>query len=279
MGLIINSQEVTRIELGGVEVLRIEDGQGRILYESGPKYLCFESLANGSYVGGNGRSGVTLECSTDKQNWTPWDWEVYTYLDEGDKLYVRGTNSYISTSNNLFRFQMSGSIAASGDLTTILDPDGNVTTLADYCFNSIFNGCSALTTAPDMSSVTSIGDYGCRAMFNDCTSLTTAPDMSNVATAGQWAMAGMFEGCTSLATAPDLRNLTSVGSYGCLSLYSSCSLMSTVYAPSITAWNTTNFQGWMTSVAASGTMWKPASLTIPSGRDGIPSGWTTQNYN
>lgn len=36
MGLIINSQEVTKIELGGVEVTKIEDSNGNVLYSATP---------------------------------------------------------------------------------------------------------------------------------------------------------------------------------------------------------------------------------------------------
>lgn len=278
MGLIINNQEVTRIELGGVEVTKIEDSQGNVLYEAGPKYFCLTSNQDGSYVYAQGRSGVSLECSTDKQTWTPWDWEAATYLDEGDKLYLRGTNTTLSDSSNSWYFRMSGSIAASGDITTMLDPDGSVASLPAYSFYRLFNNCPSLTTAPSMKSVTTIGNYACDAMFTECTALATLPDLDNVTTVGQWGMAGMFEGCTSLTTAPDLRNITSVGSYGCAAMYHSCSSLLTIYAPSVSSWNTTNFNGWAGSVGSGGTMWKPSALTIPTGNNGVPAGWTTQDY-
>lgn len=249
MGLLINGVEVTKIELGGVEVLRIEDGQGNVLYEaySGPDYLCFTSNQDGSYLYGNGMGSLSIECSTDRVNWTAWDWESRTNLDEGEKIYLRGTNpNGIDAS-----FTLRGSIAASGDLTTLIHPDGGVTTLPTRCFWQLFEGETALTSAPHLDSVTTVG---------------------------QWALAGTFDGCTGLVAAPDLRNVTSVGSYGCTSLYNGCTALRTIYAPSITTWNTTDFTGWVTGIGGSGVMWKPAALSIPNGNDGKPSGWSTQDY-
>ena len=251
----INGQLVTDITLAGQQVLKIEDSLGNVLYEKGPDYFCLTSQQNGSYVYGNGRSGVSLECSTDKVNWTTWDWEVYTYLNAGDKLYLRGDNPNGLTTgmvSDIWSFTMSGSFAASGDLTTLIDKDGGVTTLPDYCFRGLFSEETALSAAPHLNSVTSVG---------------------------QWSLAGMFEGCTYLSNAIYLKNITSVGSYGCASMYYGCTLLTAIYAPSVSSWNTTNFQGWVTNIGGTGVMWKPAEVSIPSGANGMPSGWTTQNYN
>ena len=83
-------------------------------------------------------------------------------------------------------------------------------------FNSMFSGCTSLTTAPvldfsnfDTSSVGSMNRmfYG---MFFGCSSLTTAPvlDLSNFDTSIVMAMNymfnSMFSGCSSLTKAPDL---------------------------------------------------------------------------
>ena len=49
------------------------------------------------------------------------------------------------------------------------------TTLADYCYSNMFNGCTALTTAPQLPATT-LADYCYRERFQNCTSLTTAPE-------------------------------------------------------------------------------------------------------
>ena len=70
--------------------------------------------------------------------------------------------------------------------------------------DSMFRGCSSLTTVPDMdtSNVTSM-----TSMFDGCSSLTTAPAMD---TSQATDMQSMFRGCSSLTTVPDMdtRNVT-----------------------------------------------------------------------
>ena len=79
-------------------------------------------------------------------------------------------------------------------LTTVPDMDTrNVTDV-----QSMFRGCSSLTTVPDMdtSQVTNM-----LSMFDGCSSLTTAPVMD---TSQATDMRSMFRGCSSLTTVPDM---------------------------------------------------------------------------
>ena len=68
------------------------------------------------------------------------------------------------------------------DLMTILPKDANnkpclpATTLANHCYNSMFQGCTALTTAPVLTATTMMEACYCN-MFYGCTALTTAPDL------------------------------------------------------------------------------------------------------
>ena len=85
--------------------------------------------------------------------------------------------------------------------------------------DSMFRGCSSLTTVPDMdtSQVTDV-----QSMFRDCSSLTTVPDMDT----GQVTnMLSMFDGCSSLTTAPvmDTSQATDMRS-----MFRGCSSLTTV---------------------------------------------------
>jgi hypothetical protein len=73
-------------------------------------------------------------------------------------------------------FVMTGKIAASGNLNTLLKADGSIVDLTgrDYCFYNMFKGCSSLTQAPELPAIT-LADYCYYCMFWDCTSLTQAP--------------------------------------------------------------------------------------------------------
>ena len=85
--------------------------------------------------------------------------------------------------------------------------------------DSMFRGCSSLTTVPDMdtSQVTDV-----QSMFRGCTSLTTVPDMD---TSQVTNMLSMFDGCSSLTTAPvmDTSQATDMRS-----MFRDCSSLTTV---------------------------------------------------
>ena len=85
--------------------------------------------------------------------------------------------------------------------------------------DSMFRGCSSLTTVPDMDTrqVTDV-----QSMFRDCSSLTTVPDMD---TRQVTDMLSMFDGCSSLTTAPvmDTSQVTDMRS-----MFRGCSSLTTV---------------------------------------------------
>ena len=74
--------------------------------------------------------------------------------------------------------------------------------LADYCYNEMFNGCTALTTAPELPAE-SLANNCYEYMFSGCTSLTTAPEL-RAATLAESCCLEMFSGCSKLTTAPEL---------------------------------------------------------------------------
>ena len=77
------------------------------------------------------------------------------------------------------------------------------TTLANYCYDSMFSGCTSLTTAPELLPATTLANYCYNYMFNGCTSLTEAPELP-ATTLAQNCYNYMFNGCTSLTEAPEL---------------------------------------------------------------------------
>ena len=76
------------------------------------------------------------------------------------------------------------------------------TTLAKYCYQYMFNGCTSLTTAPVLSATT-LAESCYNDMFKDCTSLTTAPELP-ATTLAVGCYFEMFFRCTSLTVAPVL---------------------------------------------------------------------------
>jgi hypothetical protein len=73
------------------------------------------------------------------------------------------------------------------------------TTLVDSCYREMFQGCTLLTTAPELPATTLVNGCYCY-MFRGCTLLTTAPKLP-ATTVADYCYNGMFWGCTSLNTA------------------------------------------------------------------------------
>ena len=98
--------------------------------------------------------------------------------------------------------------------------------------NFMFDGCSSLTTIPQMdtSSVSSM-EY----MFRDCASLTTVPQLN---TSSVSSMRGMFDGCSSLTTVPQLDTSSATNLSG---MFRGCSSLTTV--PQLDTSSATNLSG------------------------------------
>ena len=81
-------------------------------------------------------------------------------------------------------------------------PELPATTLATSCYESMFQGCTALTSAPELPATT-LASYCYLSMFQDCTALTSAPELP-ATTLASYCYYYMFQGCTALTTAPEL---------------------------------------------------------------------------
>ena len=157
----------------------------------------------------------TLEYSTDKLNWTTWNGTAIS--SAGHNLYLRGTgNTKITGGTGSFRFVFTGTdalkIACEGNIENLLDYEtvsaGGHPTMADYCYSQMFLGCTALTSAPELSATTlAINCY--EYMFYGCTALTTAPALP-ATTLAVVCYNSMFNRCTSLVTAPSVLPATTL---------------------------------------------------------------------
>ena len=187
----------------------------------------------------------------------------------------------------------------SGCTSLTTAPELPATTLIYLCYGSMFSGCTSLTTAPELPATTLVSQcYD--SMFHGCTSLTTAPELPATTLASQ-CYNNMFHGCTSLTTAPELPATTLI--YKCYgSMFSNCTSLTT--APELPATTLVNqcyssmFSGcthlnyikmlvtdisesnglgyWLEDVAVTGTFVKAEGVEIPSGKSGIPNGWTVE---
>ena len=215
-----------------------------ITITTGPKLdepLCFTAVQTNSTVHLDkvgSPNAIFLETSTDGSTWTDYYWtdntgDTLTLANVGDKVYMRAKteNQTIgSSSSNYYQFVMTGKIAASGNVQTLLKADGSRTDAPAHCYFNMFYGCSSLTTAPTLPATT-LASSCYSNMFYGCTSLTIAPDLPATTLAGA-CYYNMFASCSSLTIAPDLPATTlAKNCYG--SMFSGCTALTT--APALSA--------------------------------------------
>jgi hypothetical protein len=220
---------------------------------------------------------VSLEYSTGGA------WSTYTIGTEitltsaGDYIKFRGDNSTFSTASSYYyRFVMSGTIAASGNVMSLVDSTCKSLTIpCDYCFRYLFRNCTSLTTAPALPATT-MTTYCYYGMFSGCTALTTAPALP-ATTLATYCYYYMFYGCSKLTTAPALP-ATTLASYCYQQMFQGCTKLSSIEV-SFTSWTQASNQttGWVNDVASSGTFTKPTALADEYGTNRIPTGWTVVN--
>ena len=269
-------------------------------------YLTFKAIED-STIALSAKTSPNVLYSIDYGEWVEWDYSAIT-LSAGSSVRMKGSNpngfTIDTKDSNRNKFVMTGKISASGNIMSLLyddDFENNTTIPCSCCYSNMFAGCTSLTTAPELPATTLAEDcysdmfYGCTSlttapelpattlakgcyllMFKGCTSLTTAPELP-ATTLVDYCYSNMFQDCTSLTTAPELPATTLVD-YCYKGMFYGCSKLNYIkmLATDISASNCLN--SWVSGVASTGTFVKSASMiSLPTGVDGIPSGWTIEN--
>ena len=154
--------------------------------------LCFTAVGSDmtvkyandyDYSGGMQQAGINFQYSTDGKNWNEWALGETQFdpisIPVGTKLYLRGNNpngvySPNGPADEHFTFTGSGTINASGNIQSLIDPTMERTDVPENCCRGMFNGCSSLTQAPALPATT-LASSCYSGMFSGCTSLTQAP--------------------------------------------------------------------------------------------------------
>ena len=234
--------EISDLRLGASQVKAVYFGSEQVWGGKEPvpptptnDWLCFTATQANSTVKLN-KSGspnaISLETSTDGNTWTDYSWtdktgNTLTLANIGDKVYMRAKteNQTIGSSNtDYYKFVMTGKIAESGNIQTLLKSDGSRTDAPAYCYKNLFNDCQSLTTAQKLWATTLYA--GCYSnMFSGCTSLTTAPALPATTLASN-CYNSMFNGCTSLISAPVLP-ATTLAIFCYRSMFANCKSLTT----------------------------------------------------
>lgn len=153
-------------------------------------------------------------------------------------------------------------------------PELPATALTTECYGSMFHGCTSLTTAPELPT-TALANGCYRYMFQRCTSLTTAPQLPATVLADS-CYEGMFQGCTSLTTAPELP-ATTLRILCYHNMFNGCASLNHIKAMFTTTPSSSYTNFWVSGVAETGTFVKNSAATWDvTGPSGIPTGWTVK---
>lgn len=155
-------------------------------------------------------------------------------------------------------------------------PELLATSLGGYCCQYMFNGCNKLSKVSDLMAKT-CQTYCYAYMFQNCKALINPPRIAAI-NLSNYCYYYMFGGCTSLVKAPELP-ATTLASYCYFHMFRGCSKLNkiTMLATDISASNCLYY--WVDGVSSSGTFIKNAAMnSLPNGMNGIPEGWTVQDY-
>ena len=159
-----------------------------------------------------------------------------------------------------------------GCTSLVSTPALPATTLADNCYSSMFMGCTSLVSTPALPATT-LASYCYSSMFFGCKSLVSASELP-ATTLAENCYNHMFYGCSSLTTAPELP-ATTLASYCYSNMFGGCTKLSYIKMLATNISSIGCLLYWLKNVSSAGTFIKhPSMTTLPSGADGIPKGWT-----
>ena len=176
------------------------------------------------------------------------------------------------------------SVKVYGNIMSLVDETGyeTATTVAEKAFRHLFQDNSTLTDAsglllPAMTLAQECYGY----MFEACGALTAAPALPATTLANS-CYSNMFYGCTNLEAAPVLPAETLVTN--CYqNMFNNCLKLASVTCMATSGINTNNSTGWWlenagTQATGTKTFTAVSTATWPSSNNGIPSGWTREDY-
>ena len=274
--------------------------------------LTFEAKAAGTTVTlnrvGNAPS-VSLQTSRDGITWSTYSIGSPITLDSvGDKVMFCGTNAQYATSpSDYHNFSIIDSCYVYGNIMSLINATDYATTTSlgnsednQYTFACLFQDCEGLYTHTVKTlklPATELTDYCYSQMFYGCTHLTVATELptgdDDNGDLKEGCYQSMFQGCTGLKESPVLPAATLVQSCYA-SMFSGCTRLSRVTClatsginclGSTSSWMSSageNVTGTKTFAKATGANVSTSSTgsddTWPKSFNGIPSGWTSEDY-
>ena len=215
-------------------------------------YLIFTAAAASTIkLTNNGGNAPVVYYSLNDGDFALWDYSAIS-MQAGEVVRMYGNNGtqFNKSTSQYSIFNITGSVAASGDLNALLSIKGSKTVGA-YCFVYLLqNNYYTLTSAPELPATT-IAQYCYQSLFNNCRAMLTAPSNLPALHLATSCYRTMFQNC------PITR-------------------VKAMFTDTPGGNNNATFN-WLNGVPASGTFIKNVNAVWNvTGASGIPEGWTIE---
>lgn len=229
-----------------------------------------------------------VEYSTDGVNWNSYSLSTLPTVPvvSGGRIYVRGNGRLGGTGGNgaWCSVRMDVDHIVGGNIYSLIDKTtfSTRTTATNNSYELIgaFRGNTHLVSAEKLNfgNVTTLAQSSFESMFKGCTALTTAPTLTPT-TLASGCYQYMFEECSSLTKGPDIKATTLANACFNRMFGWGANKINTIKI-AILNWNTSYSPDWLVSAPNSGTIYAPTGSDIAnySGTSGVPSGWTVVYY-
>lgn len=263
------------------------DYADRIVCADAVDYLTFNITSPG-YIewGSDGGVVYTIQYKLNGGEWTSISAAPSPSEDQrvsvlaGDVVKFRGYNQGYGAHNHYTGFGGSTcNFTLSGNIMSLIDGDNfrGLNTLSPiYTFRKMFYFCTGLTDATHLiMPATGLSNYCYSSMFSGCTSLETAPELP-ATTLAQHCYQQMFKSCTSLTAAPVLP-AGNIEKFAYYEMFENCQNLNYVNCRA-TSMVSGGFgtDEWLNGVSQTGTFVKNPNMDWSSGVSGIPTGWTVE---
>lgn len=143
-------------------------------------------------------------------------------------------------------------------------------------YQAAFRDCIHLTKSPLLLVVQTLTQECYESMFHGCSALTTVPVIQFDGVTKKWSMKNMFAH-SGITESPVLR-VTTWDTWACESMFESCSNLTKITCISSAPQNDGTYR-WCLNVASVGTFVKKRGVEWPTGTNSIPTGWTVEEID
>ena len=170
--------------------------------------FCIENVGETQASVQYNTKNTNIKISKDYKTWNDYTTGDSITLDPTERVYIK--SDYVRDTGNSPRFVFNGDgahLRARGNIASLIYGTNDAyvnkyTSTEEYCYTSMFNGCTSLVQTPELPATT-LATRCYYLMFRRCTSLTQAPELPATTLATR-CYDSMFQSCTSFVQAPEL---------------------------------------------------------------------------